>query len=151
MALTKDDLNQIRVIFNEGIETLVLPRFDALESDVTTLKVDVGTLKEDVAVLKDDVTTLKEDVSVLKIDVSELKTEMREVKTDIRQMKQHLGSIDGRVEALENDIRDIYSMMKKNENSIDVVFSKQSLEQKLFRLNKELLQTAKQAGVTLPR
>ena len=135
MALTSEDLDKIRILFNEGFETLMLPRFDALELDVR--------------IIKKHVAVLKEDVSVLKADVSTLKTEVREVKTDIRQIKEHLGSLDGRVEALENDIRELYVMMKKdNTNS---TFSKISLEKKLLRLNTELLQTAKQAGVTLPR
>ena len=128
MALASEDLDKIRILFNEGFETLMLPRFDALELDVRII-----------------------NVSVLKADVSTLKTEVREVKTDIRQIKEHLGSLDGRVEALENDIRELYVMMKKEKDNTDSTFSKISLEKKLLRLNTELLQTAKQAGVTLPR
>ena len=137
MALASEDLDKIRILFNEGFETLMLPRFDALELDVR--------------IIKKHVAVLKEDVSVLKAYVSTLKTEVREVKTDIRQIKEHLGSLDGRVEALENDIRELYVMMKKEKDNTDSTFSKISLEKKLLRLNTELLQTAKQAGVTLPR
>ena len=77
MALTDNDKQWIKGAIVEGIngalETVVTPRFDALEKDVSGLKQDVSGLKQ-------DVSGLKKDVSGLKQDVSSLKDEMREVK-----------------------------------------------------------------------
>ena len=74
MALTNDDKQWIKEAIVEGVngalETIVLPRFDAVEADISELKRDVSELKEDVSGLKEDVSGLKEDVSGLKEDVS---------------------------------------------------------------------------------
>ena len=57
------------------------------------------------------------------------------------------------IEPLENDIKEIYFMlrdfMRANDNNQP--FSKLNLEKQLLHINKELIQAAKQAGVSLPR
>ena len=149
MSLTEQDLSEVKEIvvgaIVEAIDTMVSPRFDILEADVAVLKTDVAVLKTDVAVLKSDVSTLKTDVAVLKSDVSTLKTEMREVK-------QILHTMDGRMEALENDVRELYGMVAdlqkaKKENH---KFNKLPLEKKILQTHAELLLVAKEAGVVLP-
>lgn len=62
--------------------------------------------------------------------------------------------ITDRVEPLENDIKEIYFMLRdlmKAHDEINKPFSKRSLEKQLLHINKELIQAAKQAGVSLPR
>ncbi len=142
MSLTKQDLSEVKEIvvgaIVEAIDTMVSPRFDILEADVAVLKTDVAELKT-------DVVELKTDVAVLKSDVSTLKTEMREVK-------QILHTMDGRMEALENDVRELYGMVAdlqkaKKENH---KFNKLPLEKKILQTHAELLLVAKEAGVVLP-
>ena len=74
MALTNDDKQWIKEAIVEGVngalETIVLPRFDAVEADISELKRDVSELKEDVSGLKEDVSGLKEDVSGLKKNIT---------------------------------------------------------------------------------
>ena len=57
------------------------------------------------------------------------------------------------IEPLENDIKEIYFMlrdfMRANDNNQP--FSKLNLEKQLLHINKELIQAAKQTGVSLPR
>lgn len=65
MSLTKNDKQDIRLIFNEGIVELVLPQFDEIRSDIKILKEDMSILKEDVSILKEDMAILKEDVKDL--------------------------------------------------------------------------------------
>ena len=62
-------------------------------------------------------------------------------------------SLNGRVEALENDIKDIYIMQtgRKNVALNDKKFTSLPLEEKILIFNTELLKVAKQAGVSLPR
>ena len=150
MALTNDDKQWIKEAIVEGVngalETIVLPRFDAVEADISELKRDVSGLKEDVSGLKEDVSGLKEDVSGLKEDVSSLKSDMREVKN-------RLGRVEGELQALTNDIEEIYDVIysKPNKTLMSASFAKMSSKEKLLVINEELLKIAKDTGVVLPR
>jgi len=72
------DKKDIRQIFNEGLEQLVLPILDdiyknmATKKDLDAVKEDVAGLREDVAGLREDVAGLREDVSVLTDDVASI-------------------------------------------------------------------------------
>ena len=144
MALSKEDMQQIREVIIEGVEAVTGPRFDALESDVAELKSDVVELKSDVAGLKSDVVELKSDVIGLK-------TDMAEVMGSVRVLNMSMDELSGRVEALENDIKESYIMWANETQSTDKKIAKFSLEEKLLKLNAELISTAKQAGIVLPR
>jgi hypothetical protein len=77
-----------------------------------------------------------------------------EVSSIVRStIKEELRPISGELEALRNDIKEIYDMLSELESKVapDTRFTKLSLEQKLLRLNSELLAAAKQAGISLPR
>ena len=150
MALTNDDKQWIKEAIIEGVngalETIVLPRFDAVEADISELKRDVSGLKEDVSVLKEDVSKLKEDVSGLKEDVFSLKNDMREVKGRLER-------VEGELQALTNDIKEIYDVIysKPNKTLMSAGFAKMSSKEKLLVINEELLKIAKDTGVVLPR
>jgi len=64
-----------------------------------------------------------------------------------------IAPLAGEIEALRNDIKEIYNMITELQRGTvtDASFQKLTLEEKLLRLNAELLTAAKQAGVTLPR
>ena len=130
MALSKEDMQQIREVIIEGVEAVTGPRFDALESDVAELKSDVVELKS---------------------DVIGLKTDMAEVMGSVRVLNMSMDELSGRVEALENDIKEIYIMLANETQITDKKFAKFSIEDKLLKLNAELISTAKQAGIVLPR
>ena len=171
MALTNDDKQWIKEAIVEGVngalETIVLPRFDAVEADISELKRDVSGLKEDVSGLKEDVTVLKEDVTVLKEDVSGLKedvTVLKEdvsglkedvfsLKSDMREVKGRLERVEGELQALTNDIKEIYDVIysKPNKTLMSAGFAKMSSKEKLLVINEELLKIAKDTGVVLPR
>ena len=70
-----------------------------------------------------------------------------------RQSAEIVKPIQNELEALRNDIKDIYDMLSELERRVtpDEQFGKLSLEQKLLKLNSELLAAAKQAGISLPR
>lgn len=70
-----------------------------------------------------------------------------------KQTNEAIMPIQGELEALRNDVKDIYEMIAELQRGMapDKQFQKLSLEEKLLRLNSELLAAAKQAGVTLPR
>jgi hypothetical protein len=73
---------------------------------------------------------------------------------DIRGiLKEELRPLQGKLEALSNDIKEIYGMISDLQNKTlpEKQFQKLSVEQKLLKVNSELLFAAKQAGIRLPR
>lgn len=80
----------------------------------------------------------------------DLTADVRILQSDMREVKSTLASLDGRVQALEADIKEIYFILARR-NSEDEKFDKLSLEKKLLKLNANLLATAKEAGIKLPR
>lgn len=77
-------------------------------------------------------------------------TDLQEIKNIVSEVMKPLND---EVLALRNDIKEIYNMISELQTSTitDKKFNKLTLEKKLLTLNAELLATAKQAGVTLPR
>ena len=82
-------------------------------------------------------------MSLTALDLSEIRT----------ILKQELKPIQGELEALRNDIEEIYDMMADLKQPVitDRSFKKLSLEKKILTLNAELVSAAKQAGISLPR
>lgn len=77
-------------------------------------------------------------------------TDLQEIRIIVSEVVKPLKD---EVEALRNDIKEIYDMIAELQSTTvtDENFKKLTLEKKLLTLNAELLATAKQAGVTLPR
>lgn len=63
------------------------------------------------------------------------------------------GVVEGRLQALTNDIKEIYDVIygKPNKSFMSASFVKMSSKEKLLVINEELLKMAKDAGVVLPR
>lgn len=63
------------------------------------------------------------------------------------------GVVEGRLQALTNDIKEIYDVIygKPNKSFMSTSFAKMSSKEKLLVINEELLKMAKDAGVVLPR
>ena len=164
MALTNDDKQWIKEAIVEGVngalETIVLPRFDAVEADISELKRDVSGLKEDVSGLKEDVSSLKSDMREVKSRLDSVESDIREVKdrlngveSEMREVKDRLGRVEGELQALTNDIEEIYDVIysKPNKTLMSASFAKMSSKEKLLVINEELLKIAKDTGVVLPR
>ena len=164
MALTNDDKQWIKEAIVEGVngalETIVLPRFDAVEADISELKRDVSELKEDVSGLKEDVSSLKSDMREVKSRLDSVESDIREVKdrlngveSEMREVKNRLGRVEGELQALTNDIEEIYDVIysKPNKALMSAGFAKMSSKEKLLVINEELLKIAKDTGVVLPR
>ena len=67
-------------------------------------------------------------------------------------VKETIDPIKGDLEALSNDVKEIYSMLANLEKRAAEYpdFNKKNLEQKLLSLHADIVAAAKQAGVTLP-
>ena len=71
----------------------------------------------------------------------------------IRQIvEKTVNPIRGDIEALSNDIKDIYGMIAELQKTVGSTepFQKLSIEKKILRMHTELVEAARQAGVTLP-
>lgn len=138
MSLTDADIAQVRDVVVGAIEALVLPRFDEHDKRFDALEADMTEVKEDVRVLKEDVRVLKEDVRVL--------------KTDMREVKESLGRLEGRVEALEADIKELYRMSAKlpGRSDSDRKFAILSFDKKVLQVYEDVKLLAQEAGITLP-
>ena len=148
MALTNDDKQWIKEAIVEGVngalETIVLPRFDAVEADISELKRDVSGLKEDVSSLKSDMHEVKSRLDSVESDIREVKDRLNGVESEMREVKNRLGRVEGELQALTNDIEEIYDVIygKPNKTLMSASFSKMSSKEKLLVINEELLKIA---------
>lgn len=81
-------------------------------------------------------------------------SDLYEIRLIIQEeVSRGIEPLQSEIKALRNDIKEIYGMLVELQSSsiTDKAFQKLSLEEKLFKLNAELLAAAKQAGITLPR
>lgn len=85
---------------------------------------------------------------------SEVRDEVRsELTVGLKPIEDKIDSLAGRIEALESDVREIYRMLaelQKGQQSTNK-FLKLSLEEKILKTYHDVVMTAKQAGITLPR
>ncbi len=66
-------------------------------------------------------------------------------------VEETVGPIKGELEALGNDVKEIYSMIASIQRSPDVTnLQKLNLEEKILKLHSDLVEAANQAGITLP-
>ena len=150
MALTDDDKQWIKGAIADGVvealESVVLPRFDEHDRRFDRVEARLGSVKE-------DVSGLKEDTSSLKSEMYEVKSQLNGVEHELYGVKERLGRVEGELQALTNDIKEIYDVIygKPNKSFMSASFAKMSSKEKLLLINEELLKMAKDAGVVLPR
>lgn len=157
MALTNDDKQWIKGAIADGVvealESVVLPRLDEHDKRFDRIEARLGSVEEDVSGLKEDVSGLKEDTSSLKSEMYEVKSQLNGVEHELYGVKERLGRVEGELQALTNDIKEIYDVIygKPNKSFMSASFAKMSSKEKLLLINEELLKIAKDAGVVLPR
>jgi len=77
-------------------------------------------------------------------------SDLQEIRNIVHEA---IAPLEGRLEALENDIKEIYQMLKDLRGAAitDNNFRKLPAEERLLVINAELIAAAKELGVTLPR
>lgn len=66
-------------------------------------------------------------------------------------VEETVDPIKGELEALGNDVKEIYSMIASIQKSPDATnLQKLNLEEKILKLHSDLVEAANQAGITLP-
>lgn len=153
MSLTKNDLGQISNLILDSLNSVVMPRFDAIEE---TLDEHTKILGDHSRILDEHTRILHEHTKILgdhSRTLREHDSKLHSLVVSVGSIERRLDSMDGRLQALENDIKEIYEMLGQ-QNSADLIrpsFRSLPNEKKLLILNQELLPAAKQMGVTLPR
>ena len=141
MALTNDDKQWIKGAIADGVvealEAVVLPRFDEHGERLNRIEDRLGSVEKRLESLESDVCILKQDVSAL--------------KQDMHGVKDRLDTLEWQVEALTNDIKEIYAVIYKKPNRalVSKNFEKLSTEDKITIMHEELLKIAKHENVTL--
>ena len=141
MALTNDDKQWIKGAIADGVvealEAVVLPRFDEHDKRFDRIEARLGLVEKRLESLESDVCILKQDVSAL--------------KQDMHGVKDRLDTLEWQVEALTNDIKEIYAVIYKKPNRalVSKNFEKLSTEDKITIMHEELLKIAKHENVTL--
>lgn len=85
--LTKTDLNQIRGVVHEEVDTVIEQKLEPIKKDLTYLKRDVIDLKKDAKYLKKKVNRIDKTVSLIvkNYDEEDVKLARR-----VRRIEQHL-------------------------------------------------------------
>ncbi len=84
-------------------------------------------------------------------DLTQIRTLLRE-EIDA-SLDRKLEPIFGKLEALENDIKDIYEMISdlQRKSIFSKDYQEKSLEDKILTVHAEVVAMAKQAGISLPQ
>jgi hypothetical protein len=94
-------------------------------------------------------------MSLTQSDLQQVRTVVREEleSTIAVRIDPRFDTLEGNIEALNNDIKDIYKMISELQKLTRQVahFEKYDLEQKILSSYKNIVAIAKEAGVTLPQ
>jgi len=70
--MNEQDKKDIRQIFNEGLEQLVLPHFENIDKKFESIGRKFEKVNKDLEGIKKDVSDIKDDISVLQVDVTNI-------------------------------------------------------------------------------
>jgi len=150
MALTGNDKQWIKETIVESIqgalEATVTPRFDALETEISEVKDRLDNVEAEVREVKGRLDNVE-------AEVREVKGRLGEVEHRLSEVEGRLDRVEGELEALTNDIKEIYDVIygKPSRSFMSASFAKMSPKERLLVINEELLKIAKATGVVLPR
>jgi hypothetical protein len=125
MSLSKEDLHSIRDLFLEAFEAVAAPRFDEIDKHLA-----------------------EHDKHFERIDkhLTEHDRRFDEIDRRLGNIETRLTSLEGCVEALENDVKDIYGMVP---NRLQLQDGKLSPEQRLRQLYTGMQVLARELKVEL--
>jgi uncharacterized coiled-coil protein SlyX len=157
MSLTATDKKEIRAMMvdtvTSALEEIVVPRFEGLEGRMDGLESRMDGLENKMSSLENRMDSLENRMGKQERTTNELRDELRASATSLhRRIDEVETNLTGKIEALENDIKEIYIMIAKLQTlpPAEKKFAKLSLEQKILQSHARIASIAKQAGVTLP-
>jgi hypothetical protein len=143
MSLTAIDKKEMREMMidtvTSALEELVIPRFVGLEGRMSSIEGHMSSIEGRMD--KQEQAT------------NNLRDEMRSgfISTD-RRTDDLDKKLSGKIEAIENDVKEIYAMINKLQtlSLAEKKFAKLSLEQKILKTHARIVIMAKEAGIKLP-
>ena len=150
MTLTKDDKVWIKDAITDGIvealNEIVLPRF--AEQDKKFESID-----ERLASIETRMSSVESRLDSVESRLDSVELRLTSIETDVRDIKQITHTMNWQIEAMTNDIKELYDKIYKKPNRvlIDQQFSRLSDTDKVLVLNQEILKMAKKLNVELPR
>ncbi len=145
MSLTEDDVNTMRQVFSEGIEALVLPKFDEMDGRFDRIESRLDGVESHLDGVESRLDKVESRLYKVETHVSSLESEMHR---GFGEVHRRLDNLDGRMEAVENDIKDIYEMLAEVQRGSKQL-SHLSLEKKIRFAHAQVLAVAKEAGISL--
>jgi hypothetical protein len=130
MSLDQKDAATIRNIFIEGIEELVIPRFESLEERMLGQERATHALK------------------------TQVETEFVAFNNRVRLLSDDVKTLGQKIGGLQSDVEEIYDRIVKIEKNVIVdieSMSKLSKKDQVLQLNAAVVALAHAHGVTLPR
>lgn len=143
MALTNDDKQWIKGAITEGViealETIVLPRFDEHDKRFDRLERRMDALEG--------------RLDSVEARLDSLEVRLTALEAEVRTVKERLDTVEWQIEALTNDIKELYAAVYKtpNRSLVSESFRRLSDEDKIMIMHEELLKIAKKKRITLVR
>ncbi|MBL8121959.1 hypothetical protein JNM87_04400 [Candidatus Saccharibacteria bacterium] len=139
MSLSATDKDDIRAIFNEGFEMLILPQFDRLDLRMDGLEGRMDGLENHISSLEREFRDFKDETRT-KLSVLEAKIERIET------------SAGERFDNVEEDVRMLYRLVDKLENGTkeEKMFAEKVIVENLPTIYKALQIIAKKHNIKLP-
>ncbi|MDO4773905.1 MAG: hypothetical protein Q4A37_02165 [Candidatus Saccharibacteria bacterium] len=134
MALTNDDKQWIKGAITDGVvealETIILPRFDAVEARLDAVEKRLDSVES-------------------RLDSVEAR--LIALEAEMRTVRERLDTLEWQVEALTNDIKELYAAVYKTPNRtlVSESFRRLSDKDKIVIMHEELLKMAKKKQIPL--
>lgn len=162
MALTNDDRQWIKGAITDGVvealETIVLPRldehdkrFDAIEKRLDSVEGRLDSVEGKLDAVEGRLDAVEGRLDLIENRLTSVESRLTALESDMRDVKNHLERLDWQVEALTNDIREIYAAIykKPNRTLVSESFRRLGDEDKIMIMHEELLKMAKKKNITL--
>lgn len=150
MALTNDDKQWIKGAITEGViealETIVLPRFDEHDKRFDRLERRMDAVEG-------RLDSIEARLDSVEARLDSLETRLTALEAEMHTVKERLGTVEWQIEALTNDIKELYAAVYKtpNRSLVSESFRRLSDEDKIMIMHEELLKIAKKKQITLVR
>lgn len=141
MALTNDDKQWIKGAITDGVvealETIILPRFDAVEARLDAVEKRLDSVES------------RLDSVEARLDSVEAR--LIALEAEMRTVRERLDTLEWQVEALTNDIKELYAAVYKTPNRtlVSESFRRLSDKDKIVIMHEELLKMAKKKQIPL--
>lgn len=145
-------IGQVRDVVVEVLEAVVLPRFDALEERMNRFELRMDGLEIRMDSLEHRMDGLERRIGGLENRIGGLEGRVTDIEVQMHAIRTRLDDIDGRLTAIEDDVKELYSMVAQVQKAqgADRKFMALSTDAKIRRLHSQITTLAEAEGIILP-